>query len=278
MLSIDGVHLENDLGLHLLAGSDETMMPETRQDTLTIPDRHGAIVFDSYLEPRRLFPQILIPSQATLNDVQGIVRKVSSLLVDEYGKPKDVKVIYDYEPEKYYIARLTGYISIDRIAKAGIFLIPMYAYDPFAYANMKAYDPVEQQVYDSGLIYGEGLYYPNTEEFKWGYSTQYSGVHNYSTINTPLNFVIEGEVINPQITNQTNGTTLTINIHLKPSERLYINAKDFTAILEIDGEKKSVSPQVIGEFIKLSSGNNSLVLKGGLANAIVTLDWEHKFV
>jgi predicted phage tail component-like protein len=135
MLSIDGVHLENDLGLHLLAGSDETMMPETRQDTLTIPDRHGAIAFDSYLEPRRLFPQILIPSQATLNDVQGIVRKVSSLLVDEYGKPKDVKVIYDYEPDKYYIARLTGYISVDRIAKAGIFLIPLYAYDPFAYSS-----------------------------------------------------------------------------------------------------------------------------------------------
>ena len=87
MISIDGVHLEKDLGLHVLADSEETMIPQVRQDSIEIPGRHGEIVFDSYLESRRLFPTVLIPSQATLADVQRILRKVSSLLLDEYARP-----------------------------------------------------------------------------------------------------------------------------------------------------------------------------------------------
>jgi predicted phage tail component-like protein len=278
MLSIDGVHLENDLGLHLLAGSDETMMPETRQDTLTIPDRHGAIVFDSYLEPRRLFPQILIPSQATLNDVQGIVRKVSSLLVDEYGNPKDVKLIYDYEPDKYYIARLTGYISVDRIAKAGIFLIPMYAYDPYAYAGMTAYDPTNSQVYNTGLQFDSGLMYPNGTSFLWAYNKHYSGVYNYSYYITPLRVVIEGEVINPKITNQITGKTMSIGIQLKAGEKLYIDGQNLTVIHEVNGIRSNSITNLQGDFIGLISGDNPLLFEGGLPNATVTFNWEHKFL
>jgi predicted phage tail component-like protein len=269
MLSIDGVHLENDLGLHLLAGSDETMMPETRQDTLTIPDRHGAIVFDSYLEPRRLFPQILIPSQATLNDVQGIVRKVSSLLVDEYGKPKDVKVIYDYEPDKYYIARLTGYISVDRIAKAGIFLIPLYAYDPFAYAEANAYDPTEDYVY--GEV-PEEAYYENTQSFNWIYSNHYSGVHNYSTMVTDFIVEIEGTVTNPSITLTNTGVKITL-----PSinnQKITVDSSKYA--VKVDGIDSLVNTNA--KFFSMVPGDNGFLFEGDNSNATVTYKWKHKFI
>jgi predicted phage tail component-like protein len=269
MLSIDGVHLENDLGLHLLAGSDETMMPETRQDTLTIPDRHGAIVFDSYLEPRRLFPQILIPSQATLNDVQGIVRKVSSLLVDEYGKPKDVKVIYDYEPDKYYIARLTGYISVDRIAKAGIFLIPLYAYDPMAYAEANAYDPTEDYIY--GEV-PEEAYYENTETFEWIYTKHYSGVHNYSTLVTDFVVVIEGTVSNPSITLTNTGEKITL-----PSiqnQKIEIDSSNFS--VKVDGIYDLSNTNA--NFFKMLPGDNGFLFEGLNPNTTVTFKWKHKFI
>jgi predicted phage tail component-like protein len=273
MLSIDGVHLENDLGLHLLAGSDETMMPETRQDTLTIPDRHGAIVFDSYLEPRRLFPQILIPSQATLNDVQGIVRKVSSLLVDEYGKPKDVKLIYDYEPEKYYIARLTGYISVDRIAKAGIFLIPMYAYDPFAYSISTAYDEIKE--YNSGDTYeGVGTLYPNPVHIDLKFNKQSSSVYNHSSIETPLNLKVRGYVKSLKITNLTTGQTLKIDTTVNKGDVLEINGSG--AVIKLNGI--DIMKTKKGDYITLIPGRNDLSFTSVSPDGTIEYMWEHKFV
>jgi predicted phage tail component-like protein len=264
MLSIDGVHLENDLGLHLLAGSDETMMPETRQDTLTIPDRHGAIVFDSYLEPRRLFPQVLIPSQATLNDVQGIVRKVSSLLVDEYGKPKDVKVIYDYEPDKYYIARLTGYISVDRIAKAGIFLIPLYAYDPMAKFMVEAHEidwnsdvPIDADVWiDTGL-----------------------GVHTITSPQT-IDMVISGNnALRFSGIIEGSGTNVTVSANGKTfSLGTFTNAK-----WEIKGEDFSVFKNGVytlpdTNFIELMPGNNLVTVSGTNLNLTLTEKNRYQYV
>jgi predicted phage tail component-like protein len=264
MLSIDGVHLENDLGLHLLAGSDETMMPETRQDTLTIPDRHGAIVFDSYLEPRRLFPQILIPSQATLNDVQGIVRKVSSLLVDEYGKPKDVKVIYDYEPDKYYIARLTGYISVDRIAKTGIFLIPMYAYDPMAKLIMESneIDWNSDLPIDADVLIDTGL----------GVHTITSPVTldivNSGTNTLRFSYILEGS--GTDVTLSANGKSFSFNP--------FTNVK-----WEVDGEKYNLFKNGVyvfrdANFIELKPGNNKVTITGTNLNLTLTEKNRYQYV
>lgn len=43
MLSIDGVHIENDLGLHLLADSDETALPRCEKTPYRSPDGTGNI-------------------------------------------------------------------------------------------------------------------------------------------------------------------------------------------------------------------------------------------
>jgi predicted phage tail component-like protein len=264
MLSIDGVHLENDLGLHILAGSDETMMPETRQDTLTIPDRHGAIVFDSYLEPRRLFPQILIPSQATLNDVQGIVRQVSSLLVDEYGKPKDVKVIYDYEPDKYYIARLTGYISVDRIAKAGIFLIPLYAYDPMAQFIVEAHEidwdsdvPIDADVLIDTGVGVHAITSPVTLDIAL------SGTNALK-----FNYTIEGSGDN--VTLSANGKTFSLGSFTNATWE--VKGKEFNVFK--DGAY--VMPDT--NFIELLPGNNLVTITGTNLNFTLTEKNRYEYV
>lgn len=261
MLSIDGVHLENDLGLHILAGSDETMMPETRQDTLTIPGRHGEIIFDSYLEPRRLFPQVLIPSQATLNDVQTIVRKVSSLLVDEYGQPKDVKVVYDYEPDKYYIARLTGYISVDRIAKAGIFLIPLYAYDPMAQFMVEAYEvdfssdvPIDADVL---IDTGKGVH---TITSPATLDIALSGTNALK-----FDYLLEGSGTNVKIS--ANGKTFTLGT--------FSNTKWDVKGTEYNVFKNGVHAMPDTNFIELKPGNNLVSISG--TNLSLTLTEKNRY-
>jgi predicted phage tail component-like protein len=264
MLSIDGVHIENDLGLHLLADSDETMMPDTRQDTLTVPGKHGVYVFDSYLEPRRFFPYILIPSQATLNDVQGIVRKVASLLVDEYGKPKDVKLIYDYEPDKYYIARFTGYIAIDRVAKTGRFPIPFLAYDPMAKLIMESHeiDWDSDLPIDADVLIDTGL-----------------GVH---AITSPVTLDIVNSGTNTlrfSYRLEGSGTDVTISANGKSfSLGAFSNTK-----WEVDGEKYSVlkngaynMPDT--NFIELKPGNNDVTITGTNLNLTLTENVRYQYV
>lgn len=264
MLSIDGVHIEKDLGLHLLASSYETMMPDTREEILTVPGRHGAYVFDSYLQPRKFFPNILIPSQATLNDVQGIVRKVASLLVDEYGKPKDVKIIYDYEPDKYYIARFTGYISIDRIAKAGIFPIPMQAYDPMAKLIMESHeiDWDSDLPIDADVLIDTGL-----------------GVH---TITSPVTLDIVNSGTNTvrfSYTLEGSGTDVTLSANGKSfSLGTFTNVK-----WEVEGEKYSVKKDGVynmpdTDFIELKPGNNDVTITGTNLNFTLTENVRYQYV
>ncbi|MEW5567389.1 distal tail protein Dit [Rossellomorea marisflavi] len=266
MISIDGVHLERDLGLHLLAESEETIIPQVRQDSIEIPGRHGEIVFDSYLESRRLFPTILIPSQATLTDVQDILRRVSSLLLNEYGQPKDVKVIYDYEPDKFYLCRMNGYLSPDRIARTGKFLIPLYANDPMAFSLKKSDE----------ITWGSDM--PINSDIYWG-----SGVTNFTitsnqtvilinsgSVAIKLSFLLEGKGNNVWIA--ANGKSFSL--------KNFSNAK-----FDVRGEDYSVFKNGVydmqaysGEFIELMPGPNKVRITGSSMNLKFSESHHYKYV
>jgi phage-related protein len=184
--------------------------------------------------------------------------------VDEYGKPKDVKVIYDYEPDKYYIARLTGYISVDRIAKAGIFLIPMYAYDPMAKFMVEAHEidwnsdvPIDADVWiDTGL-----------------------GVH---TITSPVtldialsgtnalkfNYLIEGSGTDVKVS--ANGKTFTLGT--------FSNSTWDVKGTEYNAFKNGVYAMPDTNFIELKPGNNLVTIAGTNLNLTLTEKNRYQYV
>ena len=250
MMSIGGVHLERDLGLHLLAESEETVIPQVRQESVVIPGRHGEIVFDSYLESKRLFPSVLIPRQATLYDVQDILRKVVSLLVDEYGRPKDVKVVYDYEPDKYMVARMNGYLSPERISTAGKFLIPLYANDPFLYSSLKSNE----------ITWGSDT--PMMAEIQWNTgvtevfisSPQTVTIVNSGTITSRLSFFLEGSGTNVSI--KLNGKTFSLGTFSNTSWD--VRGEDYTIFKNGSYNISDYS----GEFLELKPGSNTISFSG----------------
>ncbi|WP_121605301.1 distal tail protein Dit [Virgibacillus sp. Bac332] len=266
MLSIDGVHIENDLGLHLLQDSDETALPQVRDNTVTIPGRHGAYSFDSYLEPRQFFEYILIPTQATLNDVQKIVRKVSTLLLDQYGKPKEVKLVFDYEPDKFYKAKFSGFISINRIAKAGIFPIPFKAYDPYAYSNVFANDIT----WGSKVVTFQDNYLLGDKGTSTGEKITRSKVieiYNYGYTVRPT-FIIKGSANDLKVS--TNGKAFTLKTF---ADKTY----------EIDGEKCTVKngnlnafSDMIGEFLEITPEDNMISIDGNNIDIELTIKYRFK--
>ena len=82
------------------------------------------------LQPRTIKVQFVM-KHGTPEDLFSHAREVAAWL--NVGKVK--KFIYDYEPDKYYMARPQGTVSLDRLMnKIGIVEVTFIAPDPFAYA------------------------------------------------------------------------------------------------------------------------------------------------
>jgi predicted phage tail component-like protein len=267
-----------DFGLAVLPNHEHEAIPETIDRTLSIPERDGLLYYGSNLGARNFNISMIVIPQDNKAQLQARIREFASYMLNGYGKPKKVKLVFDYEPDKFYYVRFSGRVLPDRLYLMAEFDLPLIADDPYAYASAQVYDPIVPQSYDTELQYDNDLMYPNGAVFQWTYNKHYSGVYNYSSFNSGLNLTIEDEVINPRIVNLTTGKSMTINIHLKQGERLKINSEKFSVKHQRNGSSKDIFTKVIGDFVELMEGKNELVFIGGSPNAKVNYEWKHKFV
>lgn len=128
-LTLDGKPLKQ-LGLALLPGYQHPAAPPVRDYTVSIPGRPGAYYFGSDIDPMEFNLPLIIKPQENRYELAAAIRKMVDTFIDPYGKPKEVKLIYDYEPDKYYLARYSGSMSIERYFRMGKFELPMIAYVP----------------------------------------------------------------------------------------------------------------------------------------------------
>jgi phage-related protein len=263
MLSIDGVHIEKDLGLHLLADSNEPMLPNTRDISLSIPGRHGEYTFDSYLEARTLFPVILIPSQVDLNEVQRITREVSKLILDPYGKPKEVTLIYDYEPDKCYKAKFSGYIAIDRIAKTGRFPIPFKASDPYAYHTVST----DEITMDSDTSILSDVLLDSVYSFHVT-SPQTLSVHNFSYYNTYPTIEIVGSFTS--LTLSANGKSFSFGSQTNKT----IDISEFETKINSLNNLSAMA----GDPLEFVEGFNDVVVSGTGLNVKITFKFKPRYL
>lgn len=127
-------------------------------------------------------------------------------------------------------------------------------------------DPTVNPMY----FYDTGLMHDNPTEFQWTNSREYSGVHNYSSLETSLIIEIEGTVQNPEITNTLTGETLILPTLW--SDKMTIDTGKFS--IKVGKESKFAD----GDFFKLQPGDNSLLFTGDDPNATVRYKWKHKFL
>ncbi|MBT2736169.1 phage tail family protein [Bacillus sp. ISL-7] len=202
------------------------------------------------------------------------IREFVAFLFDQKGKPREIKLSFDYEPEKYYFVKVSNGFSPQRVFGFAFFDLQFTAFDPYAYAEQTYKDTgiVTGIQYDSGYSYDSDYYYENPTSFQWVYSSHYSGVYSYSFMEIPFIVEINGTVMNPTITNQTTGETIILPTIT--NQKLTLDCKKFTVKVN-DVNKLS---QYYGDFINLVSGDNSLLFTGGSPNATVTYKWKHKFI
>lgn len=288
-IKLDGIPIA-DLGIEIFTGSSEEIL-STRDRTVTIPERHGAIDFGSDLSPVSFNYKAGFISATTAIEREKAIRTFIAYMSDTTGRPKYRKLIKDSEPDKYYNVRISGRISPEKVKEYAFFDLPLTAFDPFAHAELAEYD--ETYLYDALLEHDTGLIYPNSRTvhdwaflspnqmlymgerewsgFVWTYPRHTSGQYNYGQT-TPLIIEISGNVTNPKITNYNNDQYIQINTTLS------------NQVLLIDGEKMTVTidgvnalNDMTGDFIDMDPGNNGFFFDGTNQYAHVTYKWEHKF-
>src|SRR6185312_12680163 len=105
--------------------------------SVTVPGRHGAYDFGAYFEPREFALNCVFRRQG-YDDLKRQIRALNRLFVDQFGRPKTVKLRFGDEVDKYYNVRITEGISVDRVAERGFFTLSLTAFDPYAYSTVTA--------------------------------------------------------------------------------------------------------------------------------------------
>lgn len=264
---IDGVRLA-DIGVHLLADSQEPMLPDVRSHTVTIPGRHGAYDFGAYFEPRPLTLSCGFNHQASFDHVQTLIRNLSAIFLDAYGRPREVSVEYDYERGKYYKAKLASGVDINRIVRAGLFSVPLVAYDPYAYSTFSS----------------DEVTWGNEEiTFEYSYLLGHEGTGGSVRITSPTtqNIYVDGYAVKPIFEISGRATRLTIATNGYSFELPTFNNETWTIDCDkytvLRNGKNAFGDMSLGEFI-LHPGSNVVSFGGSGMDVNVRIKFRDKYM
>ncbi|MBH0323378.1 distal tail protein Dit [Bacillus cereus] len=266
-LTIDGKSL-NQLGLALLPGFQHPAAPPIRDYTVSIPGRIGAYYFGSDIDPLEFNLPLIIKPQEDRFSLTAVIRKMVAAFIDPYGKPKEVKLIFDYEPDKYYLVRYSGSMPIDRYFRMGKFELPLVAYDPYAYSVSQSTDEIRWE-----------------DMIPWMSDIPINFKKTSYTVTNPQTLTAENygqKVVRPviEISGSANNLTFTLN-----GERFSLGSFANSSFL-IDAEQYAVIKngqnflfQMQGnlEKLELMPGANAIPIGGSNLNINIAFKYRAKY-
>ena len=265
---IDDVLLQDE-GIIVLLPTEEPALPPIRNISVTVPGRHGAYDFGGYLEPRE-FTLIIVFSRQSYTALKQQIRAFNRRFIDEYGRPKTVKLRFGDEVDKYYNVRVTSDIPVERSADRGFLTVGLTAFDPYAYSLVNA----NEVVWGSEVV-----------TFEWNYLLGMGGTgggEGYS-VSKPetIPIYVDGEAIRPVI--EINGSARELMISANGK---LVSLPDFIDTdWIIDGENYVVRRNGVedlsameGDFIELIRGDNDVEISGDSLDFDLTIKYRDKYV
>lgn len=261
---IDDIRLQ-DLGITVRLNSQEPMLPDLRPNTIAIPGRHGAYDFGAFFDAREFLLDCVFKRQ-DYAELKSQIRHFVRLFVDDYGRPKSVKLRFGDEPDKYYDVKLRAGVPIDRLAGFGTFTLPLVAHDPTA----KFIVTSDQITMDADI--------PILSDLLWE-----TGL-NDRTITAPTTFTVVNNgttAIRFSYKVVGSGTNVTLSANGKAFSLGTFSGKT----IEVDGEQYTVKVGGVtdltmtgGDFIELLPGINSVKVSGSNLNITVSESLTYKYL
>lgn len=272
-LTLDGKTLD-ELGLALLENHEHPAAPPTRDYTVAIPGQDGEYDFGSDLGPRPFNLPLLVKPQKDRVFLSAAIRKMVAAFTDIYGKPKTVKLVYDYEPDRYYMARYSGSLPIERYFKMGKFELPMTAFDPIAYSLVE----------NDEVTWGsEVITFQNTI---FTYGDTNDGVVKTITSPQSYNVNVSGLALRPIIYVNGSADSLIITINGKSfvlkqfsNANFLIDCKTFTVVKDsVNGMGFIEEAQTSKSWLELIPGQNLINIDGINLNFMIQVKFRDRFV
>lgn len=187
-----------DFGFRPLKDHSNPSQPIINHTYMHIPGRSGAYDFGTEIEQR---DGIAIPLHKLIeeeSEINGAVNQLNRFFFDEFKQPRSVKVIFDYESNKYVWLKIQSSFTINRATILSKIEVPFVQFDDNKYSIVEA----DEITWGSEEI-----------TFEADYSLGHTGTgaqERQITSNTTLNPFIEGLAITPFIVLKGTGTNVRI--------------------------------------------------------------------
>ncbi len=130
-----------DFGFEVEPGHEDPITPNMERKTIPIPGRAGLWDFGTEMRERQLNYPIKIIDRFH-DEMQSAYNALVAFLFDEFGQPKSIKMVREYEPDKFYMVKIVQQMLPERPAEDGSLMLPFVADDPYKYSNTFADDVV----------------------------------------------------------------------------------------------------------------------------------------
>lgn len=135
MITLGG-KTDTELGFKILSADTLiSSLPATRDYTAEIAGRHGSWDFGADLQAKMFVFNCWLLEDMIDADIDAAITTLNEHLLDGWGKPSTLELVFDYQTGRHYNVRYSGAQGIDTgqaIARRK-FTLPLIAFDPYAY-------------------------------------------------------------------------------------------------------------------------------------------------
>jgi len=261
-----GNYTFSDFGLTEEFGHVHPSTPEFEEQTVSIPGLPGLIPVGTQIGAK----QFSLPVKVFVRDRyerQRRKNKFVAFLFDEYRKPREFKLSFDYEQDKYYMVKVSSQFTPEMLFQMDQFDLPLVANDPTKYflinadeIRMNSHIPIRSHVRPAR--------------------------HSFAvSSNQTIQLINDGSLaLRPRITISGTATSLTIkNTRNNQSFKMSNIASNKPIIVEgktymvTEGGADNFS-KVVGDFIDLLTGINNLTISGEDMNLTISFKYQFQYM
>lgn len=263
---MDDKYRFEDFGFFCEPGNEDPMTPVFENKTMHIPGRAGLWDFGSEIKGKSFaFPLKIM--DMFYDEMQIKYNDFATFLFDAYGQPREIKVIRDYEPDKYYMVKLASQIVPALSLREGTVILPFVANDP----DKKLHVMTNEIHWNSTTA---------TYDDSWSMSTVFVEdelITSPQTVETYVN----GKALIPTILITGSGNDVTLSVNGKS-----FSLKNFNnSTLEIEGTNYTVYKngqeslsEMDGDFLTLLPKINQVKITGSNMNFKLSIGFRDLYI
>ncbi|WP_182103787.1 distal tail protein Dit [Niallia taxi] len=255
-----------DFGLIEEFGHVHPSTPDFTEQTLSIPGRPGLLSLGTQIGAK----QFSLPIKVFVRDRyerQRMKNKFVAFLFDEYRQPREFKLSFDYEQDKYYFAKIASQITPEMLFQMDQFELTLIANDPTKYFLLDA-----DEITVGSHIPILSRVRPARHSFVIKSNQTINVVHD-GTLAIKPRITISGSASNVTLKNTRNNKSFKITdvISTKP---IIIYGENY---MVTEGGNDTFS-KLVGDFLELLPGDNNITVSGEGLDLIISFKYRAQFM